>query len=229
MNPSKSNYPSSQWSGSGYGSQSGSYSPTSQYPQSPQHSTGYGGRYSQSSGYDEYGSSAPYSQSSYPASNLGQSRQSRDYMTPSQSSQTASHPQSYGQSPLQSHHPHSQSHSVADPYGSGRSRSYSHTLPYPQSSPSNSTMTHTAGQYTNQITLYPPGHPSSSSSPTQARPYACDLCALSFNRQHDLKRHRETHSGDKPYTCNGGCGKTFTRKDALKRHQLVKGCGRPEE
>jgi len=57
------------------------------------------------------------------------------------------------------------------------------------------------------------------------RPFPCDLCALSFNRQHDLKRHRETHTGEKPYLCNGGCGKTFTRKDALKRHQIVKNCG----
>nr|GAT45442.1 predicted protein [Mycena chlorophos] len=65
--------------------------------------------------------------------------------------------------------------------------------------------------------------------PSQARPYACDMCALSFNRQHDLKRHRETHSGEKNFRCDGPCGKTFTRKDALKRHQLVKGCGKVDE
>jgi len=56
------------------------------------------------------------------------------------------------------------------------------------------------------------------------RPFSCDMCPLSFNRQHDLKRHRETHSGDKPFLCNE-CGKSFTRKDALKRHQTVKKCG----
>jgi len=59
------------------------------------------------------------------------------------------------------------------------------------------------------------------------RPFACDMCALSFNRQHDLKRHRETHSGEKPFLCNGGCGKTFTRKDALKRHQVRPSSSRP--
>jgi len=70
---------------------------------------------------------------------------------------------------------------------------------------------------------------SSDYSTSPGRPHSCDLCALSFNRQHDLKRHRETHTGEKPYLCNGGCGKTFTRKDALKRHQLVKSCGQVED
>ncbi|KAI5123673.1 hypothetical protein M0805_001702 [Coniferiporia weirii] len=66
-------------------------------------------------------------------------------------------------------------------------------------------------------------------SSSSQRPFPCDMCALSFNRQHDLKRHRDTHSGERPFLCNGGCGKTFTRKDALKRHQLVKSCGRTED
>ncbi len=48
------------------------------------------------------------------------------------------------------------------------------------------------------------------------RPYQCDMCVLSFNRQHDLRRHKETHT----YPCNGPCNTTFTSKEALKRHQV---------
>ncbi|CAK5274884.1 unnamed protein product [Mycena citricolor] len=60
------------------------------------------------------------------------------------------------------------------------------------------------------------------SSPTRAFP--CDECALSFDRNHDLKRHKMTHAGERPFECHG-CGKTFSRKDALKRHQTTKECG----
>ncbi|KAI2639334.1 hypothetical protein GGS21DRAFT_424949 [Xylaria nigripes] len=65
-----------------------------------------------------------------------------------------------------------------------------------------------------------PGAPSSQ----QDRPYRCDICPQSFNRNHDLKRHKRIHLAVKPFPCKH-CDKAFSRKDALKRHRLVKGCG----
>ncbi|KAG9248050.1 hypothetical protein BJ878DRAFT_413608 [Calycina marina] len=56
------------------------------------------------------------------------------------------------------------------------------------------------------------------------RPFKCDQCLQSFNRNHDLKRHKRIHLAVKPFPC-GHCEKSFSRKDALKRHVLVKGCG----
>ncbi|TAQ83581.1 hypothetical protein B7494_g8101 [Chlorociboria aeruginascens] len=57
------------------------------------------------------------------------------------------------------------------------------------------------------------------------RPFKCDVCPQSFNRNHDLKRHKRIHLAVKPFPC-GHCEKSFSRKDALKRHMLVKGCGK---
>ncbi|KAF2873202.1 hypothetical protein BDV95DRAFT_490431 [Massariosphaeria phaeospora] len=57
------------------------------------------------------------------------------------------------------------------------------------------------------------------------RPFKCDQCPQSFNRNHDLKRHKRIHLAVKPFPCNH-CDKSFSRKDALKRHILVKGCGK---
>ncbi|KAL4940469.1 hypothetical protein BDV06DRAFT_230297 [Aspergillus oleicola] len=66
----------------------------------------------------------------------------------------------------------------------------------------------------------PPMH---ATGPTNDRPFKCDKCPQSFNRNHDLKRHLRIHLAVKPYPCPK-CDKQFSRKDALKRHQLVKGC-----
>ncbi|QSZ36609.1 hypothetical protein DSL72_006489 [Monilinia vaccinii-corymbosi] len=60
--------------------------------------------------------------------------------------------------------------------------------------------------------------------PHNDRPFKCDQCPQSFNRNHDLKRHKRIHLAVKPFPC-GHCEKSFSRKDALKRHILVKGCG----
>ncbi|KAH8554995.1 hypothetical protein BGW37DRAFT_482001 [Umbelopsis sp. PMI_123] len=62
--------------------------------------------------------------------------------------------------------------------------------------------------------------------PLTERPYKCDKCPQSFNRNHDLKRHKRIHLSVKPFPCQT-CDKQFSRKDALKRHILVKRCGQP--
>ncbi|RAK96676.1 putative C2H2 finger domain protein, partial [Aspergillus ibericus CBS 121593] len=68
-----------------------------------------------------------------------------------------------------------------------------------------------------------PGH--GGPGPTNDRPFKCDQCPQSFNRNHDLKRHKRIHLSVKPFPCTH-CDKSFSRKDALKRHILVKGCGK---
>jgi hypothetical protein len=47
------------------------------------------------------------------------------------------------------------------------------------------------------------------------RPFRCDQCPQSFNRNHDLTRHKRIHLAVKPFPC-GHCDKSFSRKDALK-------------
>lgn len=49
----------------------------------------------------------------------------------------------------------------------------------------------------------------------QDRPFKCDICTQSFNRNHDLKRHKRIHLAVKPFPCKY-CEKSFSRKDALK-------------
>ncbi|KAK6586362.1 hypothetical protein PZA11_001419 [Diplocarpon coronariae] len=69
------------------------------------------------------------------------------------------------------------------------------------------------------------GHHSQGQPLPNDRPFKCDQCPQSFNRNHDLKRHKRIHLAVKPFPC-GHCEKSFSRKDALKRHILVKGCGK---
>lgn len=55
----------------------------------------------------------------------------------------------------------------------------------------------------------------SQQAPHHERPFKCDQCPQSFNRNHDLKRHKRIHLAVKPFPC-GHCEKSFSRKDALK-------------
>lgn len=120
-------------------------------------------------------------------------------------------------------HPAPQSQPARQPSAHSRSHSMQGYLPQTAPHPQIMTPTHSPPQYHPQVPYGQAINGGSNGMQYPAspnRPFSCDMCALSFNRQHDLKRHRETHSGEKPFLCNGGCGKTFTRKDALKRHQV---------
>lgn len=60
---------------------------------------------------------------------------------------------------------------------------------------------------------HPPPH--GMAAPAADRPFKCDQCPQSFNRNHDLKRHKRIHLAVKPFPCSH-CDKSFSRKDALK-------------
>jgi len=57
-------------------------------------------------------------------------------------------------------------------------------------------------------------------SHTSERPYACEWpgCDKAFARQHDCKRHYQLHSAKAGAHVCQGCGKSFSRTDALNRH-----------
>lgn len=136
----------------------------------------------------------------------------------------SSHPSSPPpQSPTHPSHGYSHHHAASSSYAPHSPAYAPYPQPYGQSHYGQESMMVHSPTYDMSMSSSPPF--SSEYAMSLPRAFGCDMCSLSFHRQHDLKRHEKTHSGSKPYTCNGGCGKTFTRKDALKRHQLVKKCG----
>uniref|UniRef100_A0A4W5QAH7 C2H2-type domain-containing protein n=1 Tax=Hucho hucho TaxID=62062 RepID=A0A4W5QAH7_9TELE len=55
-------------------------------------------------------------------------------------------------------------------------------------------------------------------SHTGERPFACTMCKIRCFTQTHLKRHMLKHTGEKPHKCLA-CGKTFQRKNTLRKHQ----------
>ena len=50
--------------------------------------------------------------------------------------------------------------------------------------------------------------------------FICDVCERPFANIHCLKRHKMTHSGEKPHTCDV-CGRTFAQEYNLKAHLKI--------
>ncbi|KAJ3354731.1 hypothetical protein HDU83_004646 [Entophlyctis luteolus] len=61
-------------------------------------------------------------------------------------------------------------------------------------------------------------------NPARAKSFSCELCGVGFCRQQDLMRHATVHDKSKIMKCPQCPGKTFSRKDALRRHIRLNGC-----
>lgn len=51
--------------------------------------------------------------------------------------------------------------------------------------------------------------------------YECEICEKRCKKRRDIERHIRSHIGLKPYSCPK-CSKSYTRKNGLKDHLLVK-------
>ena len=49
-------------------------------------------------------------------------------------------------------------------------------------------------------------------------PFICKICSKSFSKRDNLKKHEIIHRGEKPYLCEE-CGKSFARKQDLNVHR----------
>ncbi|KAJ3007077.1 UNVERIFIED_CONTAM: hypothetical protein HDU68_003714 [Siphonaria sp. JEL0065] len=59
---------------------------------------------------------------------------------------------------------------------------------------------------------------------SRTRSFLCDVCGVGFCRQQDLMRHGTVHDKSRTLNCPACPGKTFSRKDALRRHIRLNGC-----
>ncbi|XP_014385862.1 PREDICTED: zinc finger protein 557-like [Myotis brandtii] len=55
---------------------------------------------------------------------------------------------------------------------------------------------------------------------SEEKPFKCDVCGKDFLQRSDLRNHNRRHTGEKPYKCRE-CGKAFSRSSYLRQHERI--------
>ncbi|XP_069837110.1 zinc finger protein 629-like isoform X2 [Dendropsophus ebraccatus] len=63
-------------------------------------------------------------------------------------------------------------------------------------------------------------------NPEDDKPFSCPECGKGFTKKSSLVRHQIVHMGDKPFSCTV-CSKSFARKSTLVEHKKTHTCEKP--
>lgn len=65
---------------------------------------------------------------------------------------------------------------------------------------------------------------------TLYKPYTCDVCGVQMKTKDAMEKHARTHTGDRPYECKMlGCKKVFATSTELKTHMVVHSGEKPHQ